>query len=61
MKKEGMIPKRPLLHHSQLTVGAVLAIFECKGGLVLSRNLLVVQGVGRTHMVAEGLPGIGTG
>jgi hypothetical protein len=61
MEKEGMIPKRLLLYHSQLTVGVVLAIFEFKVGLVLSRNVLVSLGVGRTHIVAEGLPGLGTG
>jgi hypothetical protein len=61
MEKKVMIPKRLLLYHSHLTVGVVLAIFEFKVGLVLSRNVLVVQGVGRTHIVAEGLPGLGSG
>ena len=61
MEKEGMIPKRLLLHHSELMVGGVLAFFGFKVGLVVSRNVLVVEGVGRTHIVVEGLPGLGTG
>jgi hypothetical protein len=38
MEKEGMIPKRLLLHHSELMVGGVLAIFGFKVGLVVSRS-----------------------
>jgi hypothetical protein len=61
MEEEGMIPKRLILHHRPLTVGGVLAMFGFKVGLVVSRNVLAVQGVGRTHVIAEGLRRLVTG